>query len=274
MSINIGILHYKTIDKTIECVSSIIETEPSSNIYIIDNYSNDGSLESLKTRYSSNTNIYYICLKDNLGFARANNICMRLLREKGESSVILTNNDIVFTQFCIQQLIKTLHKSDAALVAPKVLNKDGVVMDSVLPFRDDTFHNYLWHKFCGYLKKNTKVYAQEQLKSTQIKTFHGCCFACNLEYMERIGYMDEHTFLYFEEPILASKIESAGYHMLYEPAAKVYHYHGATTSSNREVSNVYKEQSQKYYLVEYLGANRHLVDFLLFLKKHLRHPKY
>lgn len=270
---NVGVLHYKTIEKTIDCVTSIKVTEPCASIYIIDNYSNDGSLEELKQRYIGDSNIYFICLNDNIGFARANNHCMRLIKAKGEHTIILTNNDIVFKENAISKLISALEATNSVLAAPKVLTPNGVVMDSVQKFRDDSLTEYIWHRILHRLC-SPKKFAETCRITASIKTFSGCCFACDLEKMEHIGYMDEHTFLYFEEPILSAKIKDAGMTMVYEPNAEVVHYHGATTKGINEMAMGFQLESQIYYMKNYLEANKFLLAAYVYVKRCIDKRKY
>lgn len=272
--INIGVLHYKTIDKTIECITSIQTTEPSAVIYIIDNYSNDGSLECLQRKYADIPNISFICLKENIGFARANNHCMRLLREKGESCVILTNNDIVFKNNSIKQLLSSLQSADAILSAPKVLDPNGQVMDTVLPYRNNSIWDYLFNRIKDKTNKNRTPFAESCDDVSMIETFSGCCFACDLEKMADIDYFDETTFLYFEEPILSAKIKKAGYTMCYVPSAEVSHYHGATTSSLNLKANAHKLFSQMYYFEEYLNVNKYVLMLLVRIKRYIDFKRY
>lgn len=265
---NILILHYKTLVKTVGCVSSILETEPETNICIIDNYSNDGSLETLKDKYSDDNRISFLCLDENKGFARANNAGMRLLRNKGVKYAVVTNNDILFKPNSIRRLIESLDNTDSILSSPKVVNTDGHIMNTVQSYRDHNIYDYLYHKIKNKIWGSAPNIAEKCDNITPIKTFSGCCFACNLEKMDFIGYFDEHTFLYFEEPILSLKIEKAGYSMFFIPKAEVIHYHGATTKNNSSFAETCKLDSQVYYLYNYLKCNKYLLACYVFFRRH------
>lgn len=274
MILNILILHYKTIDKTIDCVSSVLETEPEANICIIDNYSNDGTLETLKSKYAVDKRISFLCLKENKGFARANNAGMRLLRNKGEKYALVTNNDIVFKPNSIRGLIESLSKSSSILSAPKVVNADGNIMDSVGSYRNHNIYEYLLHKIKERFFKSDICFAEECNDNTKIRTFSGCCFACDLQKMYSVDYFDEHTFLYFEEPILSLKIEKAGYDMIFVPDSEVVHYHGATTKGISLFAEACKLESQIYYLHKYLKCNKYILACYVYLKRNKDTNRY
>lgn len=270
MCLNVLILHYKTIEKTIGCVSSVLETEPRANVIIIDNYSNDGTLETLKCKYADNIRIAFICLDENKGFAKANNAGMRYLHENGAQYTVVTNNDIVFKPNSIKHLVESLKKTDSILSAPKVINADNSIMDSVQLYRDHNIYEYLYHRMKSRFCCSNNYLAEECNDITPIKSFSGCCFACDLEKMNSIDYFDEHTFLYFEEPILSLKIEKAGYDMVFVPEAEVVHYHGASTSRNSLFAKKCKLDSQEYYFINFLHVNK----FLLVIYKWLKEFRY
>ena len=58
-------------------------------------------------------------------------------------------------------------------------------------------------------------------------TGHGCCFVIRTDFFESIGYFDEHTFLYFEEMILARQIKDRGKKFCLVTSTVVEHVGGA-----------------------------------------------
>ena len=69
------ILHYLTADETIDCIDSILcnVNDPVYEIVVVDNHSNNGSVEKLEQRFSSLRHIHFVKLQSNLGFAKGNN---------------------------------------------------------------------------------------------------------------------------------------------------------------------------------------------------------
>lgn len=73
------ILHYNTIDKTIQCISSVLKQKIQSiktdvKIIIVDNGSLNNSGKILQKKYKTNKAVHIIIEKENHGFARGNNI--------------------------------------------------------------------------------------------------------------------------------------------------------------------------------------------------------
>ena len=54
------ILHYRTADDTIECIESIEKLNGVFNIVIVDNASNNGSIEEVEKLVGNRQNIYII----------------------------------------------------------------------------------------------------------------------------------------------------------------------------------------------------------------------
>ena len=265
-TINIGILHYKTIEKTRRCVLSLLKSNVKTNIFIIDNFSNDGSLEKLKEEYSEVPCIHFLCLPENKGFARSNNDYMRLMLERSEKYAILSNNDIVFKDDTFTKLIHPLQNDNKIIITvPKVLNPDGLYFDSVKSHLDNNFVQFIYHK----RKEGSKriPLAQKCEVLTPVKSFIGCCFACNLEQMRQIGFMDENTFLFYEEAILSTKIKKTTLKIMYQPEATVFHDQGATTASlNLKVIGI-EMDSRIYYLKNYLNTNKYILKFYMKYKR-------
>ena len=70
------ILHYLTYDETIKCVDSIKSYNKNNDyeIVIVDNGSNNRTGERLLNDYKKEKNVHIIISKENLGFARGNNL--------------------------------------------------------------------------------------------------------------------------------------------------------------------------------------------------------
>ena len=109
MDIVFVILHYMTPEYTKKCVESIqcrLDTK-KYKIIIVDNASPDKSGQMLATLYKSSEDVDVVLLEENCGFAKGNNIGIKLSCEKyNPKFVIVTNNDTellstnLFSQLC------------------------------------------------------------------------------------------------------------------------------------------------------------------------------
>lgn len=267
----IVILHYKTIEKTRECVASVLQTSPSCNILIVDNFSANGSLEKLHEEYNSNESVEFLEISENIGFARANNVAMKKLLSDNIRYVILTNNDVVFLKNAIDNMFSCLReRDDAIVVAPKVINPLGDIQNTVQRKRNKA-STYMFRKI---IARDNGNFAESCSTTCEVAQFSGCCFACNLTNMEKVNFFDENTFLYFEESILSEKAFQKELKLLYMPTAKVLHYHGVSTKSINYMVFYYMLFSEIYYLIKYLKVNKYLLLIYCMLKRKEHKRKY
>lgn len=268
----IVVLHYKTIEQTRMCVESIRAHTPNYRVLIIDNHSNDGSARLLDKEYELDSSVEVIPLDKNEGYARANDFALDLLAERGIERAILTNNDIVFKSNVSKCLFAELEASGDTLVAvPRVLGLDGKVQDSV-QIAARSKMRWVMETIAPSMVSRTDNSLLSGI--TEIQEFSGCCVACNVELMLRIGAFDKKTFLYFEEPILAAKARANHLRMIYVPDAIVIHHHGASTSGLSELSNFYLLESETYYLKKYLKVSNFILFAYLVAKRASHRRRY
>ena len=79
------------------CFASLCNSEYPVQTIVIDNASNDGTVEYIRKYFPE---IHLIESKENLGFGRANNIGMRYALDHGCDYVFLLNQDAALT-YCI-----------------------------------------------------------------------------------------------------------------------------------------------------------------------------
>ena len=264
-NIYIAILHYKTIEKTKKCINSILGTSSKYHILVIDNNSGDGTLEDLMDTYKDNENLEFLSIEENIGFARANNKALEVLRKKGVKYAILSNNDIVFKQNSIEGMVNVLESDkNIAIAAPRVRDPQNDIQNTTASIRKSVL---------TILIGRLNVFANRSKRSAsyrypaKIKQFHGCCFACNLERMKEMDDFDSHTFLYYEEAILEEKVRNHHFKIFYVPQSEVIHEHGATTNAvfNYKIHG-YMMESELYYLVKYRHINKNILKIFYRLK--------
>ena len=93
----------------------------------------------------------------------------------------------------------------------------------------------------------------------------GCFFIIDSKALEKINYLDENTFLYYEENILSQKLKVKGYKTIIDNEVIIYHDHEKTIGKNFKNVDKYKivKQSMMYYEKEYNDAS----NFQLFILK-------
>lgn len=102
------------------CLGSLRKSETPVDTIVIDNASTDGSTEYIKEHFPE---VHLIESKENLGFAKANNIGMRKALDDGADYVFLLNQDAWVEPATLTHLVKTFEDNhNVAIASPIHLN--------------------------------------------------------------------------------------------------------------------------------------------------------
>lgn len=105
------------------CFTSLRESSISIKTIVVDNASNDGTVEYIRERFPE---IHLIESKENLGFGRANNLAMRYALDEGCDYVFLLNQDTWVEPDVIEKLVKVHQQHDEyGILSPLHVAPDG-----------------------------------------------------------------------------------------------------------------------------------------------------
>lgn len=248
------ILNYNTWQRTIATVDMLSHTlcVPTDDILVVDNASTNDSYEQLNA-FRQQTLQFHLCrAKQNAGYAAGNNIGIRYARQEGYRYAWILNNDILIEDKNI--LSKMLHilttDKKTAVVNPDIYSPDGRLFnrESKRPgFWDYTFGMLQYRKLGRQI---TDIGGYGYVYRPQ-----GCCMLTDLKKLEEAGDLDEHTFLYGEEVILAERLLKKGYLCACCTEGRVVHDHSGTVKDHisKKKQKELKLESFRYYLTAYRG---------------------
>lgn len=105
------------------CFASLRESTIPVQTIVVDNASNDGTVEYIRNRFPE---IHLIESKENLGFGRANNLAMRYALDNGCGYVFLLNQDTWIEPDAIEKLVKVHQQHDEyGILSPLHVAPDG-----------------------------------------------------------------------------------------------------------------------------------------------------
>lgn len=266
MQTAIVIVNYNDYKSVKSLIDNVKDYKIIDRIVVVDNNSNEDEKKQLKKIRNKKVKMLY--LEENKGYAYAiNEGCRYLISECGKCNIIISNPDIIInSEKDIKELLKTLLKKNIAISAPVIFENNTLNRGWRLPKPiDDIMFNipYFGKK---YHKKHL-LYKDDYYKEDIVKVdvVSGCFFLIRSTILKEINFLDENTFLYYEENILSKKIKELNKDIVINNNVLVVHNHSVTIDKNVNRINKYKMQkkSQYYFEKEYNKAN----GFELFMLK-------
>ncbi|TVR51859.1 MAG: glycosyltransferase family 2 protein, partial [Spirochaetaceae bacterium] len=233
---SIIIVSYNTRALTLDCIESVYrETTPGSfELLIVDNNSSDGSAEAIRAAYPEDRHpeLTLFALKENLGFARANNMAAE--HATGEY-VLLLNPDTVVLDHALDTLVAFADAHpEYGVYGGSTVFADGSPNPTAGWMKPTP-----WSLFCvavglAKLFPRSKVFNPESLAgrdwSSPIPTdiVTGCLFLMRRTEWSKLGGFDPRFFMYGEDADLCLRAARAGLSPVLAPEARIVHYGGAS----------------------------------------------
>lgn len=217
-----------------KCIQSILNSTIRGQIkvIIVDNLSTDGSLEVLEEHWGSNEQIQIIPLKENCGFSRASNEGIRAAIKQGIENFLLLNNDTEIEPFTIEKMVESQEQT-GAIVVPKVFYADrpGIIWCA-------------GGEFSRIIKKPrqsglNRPDSPEFQVSKYCDFANGCCLLLTKEIVDKIGFLDDRFFLYYEDTEYSFRAWENGIAVWYCADALVFHKVNGSTKGNEKPENAY-----------------------------------
>lgn len=254
------ILHYNTIEDTEKCVSSIIKNVPNhlSYIVIVDNNSSNNSGYLLQKKYCKCNNITVILNDKNLGFAKGNNMGFKYIKNNLDVDFIaMINNDTYLLDSNFYDIVINEYKnSNFDVLGPKILlpnNQINPIQKKLITrkqlklkmvrlkimywcskFNIMSIYEYNKNLLKRILKKEIGLennYNSDVNKRQENVVLHGAFLIFSKNYIKKFDGLDDRTFMYMEEKILAARLKKEGMKSVYNPKLIIFHNEDSATNS-------------------------------------------
>ena len=221
-------VNYNGLKDTCALIESIPFNE-NMEVIVVDNASKQDEASIIQKLYPQ---IKVIQSEKNLGFAGGNNIGIK--EAKGQF-LFLINNDTVFKEFNIEPLIKRLESSpNIGIVCPKIRFTWGakpIQYTGYTPLSKIAVRN----QAIGYGEEDKGQYDVPH----PTPYAHGAAMLIKREAIEKVGFMPENYFLYYEELDWSMMFTRAGYEIWYDPACTIYHKESQSAGQNSPLRTYY-----------------------------------
>jgi GT2 family glycosyltransferase len=243
---------------TLDMIKSVLD-ESYSNIelIIVDN----GSKESLDTYLPKDSNIRFIRSERNLGFAGGNNLALPYAKGK---YLFYINNDTILSPGCIGTLVQYLETHpNVGIISPLICyDLEQTNHKEIIQFVAMTALHVLTGRniTVGRMQEN-KGQFQEPVETAYV---HGAAMMVRSEITEKVGVMDDHFFLYYEEMDWSARIKKAGYDILTIPTAKIYHRESLTVGEDSPLKTYFHTRNRIYFVRKNFGFAAKCAFFMFF----------
>jgi GT2 family glycosyltransferase len=200
----------------LDCLDSLATISYNNfRIVVVDNASSDGSAQAIREQHSD---VVLLEQKENLRFAGGNNIGMHYALDHNAELICLLNNDTIVDKDFLTQLVARIGSDkNIGIVAPKIYYHDEP--------------NRIWFAggeismWTGTMKHaGIREVDRGQHETSKVVDYAtGCCILTKREVVEKVGMLDESFFIYAEDADWCMRVRRAGYSIVYEPRARVWH---------------------------------------------------
>ncbi len=258
MKTGIIIVNYNDFTSTEKLINNIKDYRVIDKIVVVDNHSSDDSPQKLKKLKLPKLKV--IINEENKGYSYAINTGAKyLIAEYKECNIIISNADVIIEkEEDIETLIKLLHRKNVGIVAPTILERGtkNRGWKNPTPKQEIILNLAYIHRF---FRKKYLYYDDDYYQGdfSIVDVLSGCFFLIQSKTLQAVNYLDDHVFLYYEENILAKKLQVKKKINLISNKVTIIHNHSVTIDKSLKRIKKYKAQkkSQYYFEVEYNKAS-------------------
>ncbi len=206
---------------------------------VFDNASTDNTVDILK----EHTGFNVVENKKNLGFGKANNLCME--REMGQYHFAI-NPDISFDTDVLSEIVDFMEENpDVVMCMPKVLNTDGTIQ--YLPKRVPNFKYLFFSRVSAKLRKEYTRSDEDISSPCEIDFCSGCFFCIRSNVYKKLGGFDERYFMYLEDADLTVRAKKYG-KIMFLPQCSVTHIWGRESRKKIKFLFIHLSSCAKFLL--------------------------
>lgn len=231
VQVSVIVVNYNAGMLLTECIASILPQ--SSEVIVVDNASQDSSVEECERIYGGQLNFKIIRNNENLGFAAACNIGFQAAN--GEA-VLFLNPDCQLSQNAVNEMSRALFSDEqCGMVGGLLVNPDGTEQGGgrravPTPWRSFVrafgLHRLAnrWPRLFYDFHLHRQPLPETAL---EVEAISGACMMVKREAVDDVGLWDEAYFLHCEDLDWCMRFRANGWKILFVPTTEVVHQLGA-----------------------------------------------
>ena len=271
------IVNYNAGPVLTEAVRAMLPCPSVREVIVVDNRSQDGSIEHLESALPGETRLRVIRNSGNLGFAAGCNTAMAFFQSPYQ---LFINPDCLVDPLSIGEMIGTLELNpDAGMAGPLLVNTDGSEQSGgrrgvptpwrsfVRAFGLSRFSDRYPRLFSDFLMHKEPL----PDRPIEIEAISGACMLVRNRALLEVGPLDAGYFMHCEDLDWCMRFRQRGWKILFVPEARVVHYLGACSRSRPIFVEWHKHKGmmrfyRKFFRHQYPGVLMWLVALGVWLR--------
>lgn len=235
-----------------------LQTFKNFVLYVIDNNSPDNSL--VKVKELAKQVFFKVVIfeeQKNWGVAKGNNIGIEAALADGCEYVLLSNNDVVLERTTLKQLLQGMLKMGASMAVPKIYFHDTGLLWAAggsFVYRSGSTRHF---------GTDQKDFGQFEIPK-QIEYSPTCFMLIHRSVFERVGFMDENYFVYYDDTDFVWRATKIGSEKLfYIPTSCLWHKESSCTEGTHSDFTIrFMNRNLVYFAMKHFSFSHKMVIIL------------
>lgn len=235
------IINYNCSKDTIETLESVFALDNALfDVFLVDNDSKKEDRKILE-EYLKNKSVKFIKAGKNLGFASGNNLAIKKAVALNYQYIFLLNPDTIITdKYFFNTIEAQINREKADIIGPLIKH---------YPEKNKIyFAGGFINKHTGIItiKGKGEIDKGKYADNINCDFITGCAIIIKKNVFEKIGYLPDDYFLYFEETDFCAKAKQNGFKIIFSPKTFIYH---KVSASIKYLSNTYLYYMTRNYKI-------------------------
>ena len=263
-------INFNGLTDTLECLDSLQEAKKKLDfdVFVV-HYQAEDNREKLNAHPIKP---HIIPSNDNLGFAGFNNLALKTISLEDYTHVVLLNNDTTVQPNFLQPLLQALEDSHVAFASPKIYFYPGKEFHQ--GYAHEHKGNVLWYaggiidwqNMLLFHRGVDEVDRGQFDAQVEIDFATGCCMAFKTTLLDKVGFMPNDYFMYYEDAAWCQKAKKHALISVYVPESRIYHKNASSTGGSGSPFHHYYQTINRFRFAQEYAP---LKTRLLLTKQHI-----